>query len=97
MTAFERADTQIVRIGIKLIGRWPTADARYQLIFMLTNISSSISRDFRLTQGRIQPKVYSGTSMSLLGKTKRRKVFQVAAAYAVVATLSVVTAAASSR
>jgi cytochrome c553 len=32
--------------------------------------------------------------MSLLGKTKRRKVFQVAAAYAVVATLSVVAAAA---
>ena len=32
--------------------------------------------------------------MSLLGKTKRRNVFQVAAAYAVVATLSVVAAAA---
>jgi len=37
--------------------------------------------------GRIQPKEHSGASMSLLGEIKRRKIFQVAAVYAVVAWL----------
>jgi len=33
-------------------------------------------------QGRIQTKEHSGAGMSFLGEIKRRKIFQVAAAYA---------------